>query len=215
MRRAVKGSRRYDSTRRREQARQNRWAVLQAARKRFLRAGYAATTIGEIAADAGLSVESVYKMFKNKPGLLKAVFDVSVAGDDEPVPIAEREDIQNVIAEPDPARKIELYAEHLSRTMPRVAPIDILIRDASGADPGARKIRRQVQREFLDGMGRFAENLAATGGLRPGLTVEQVRDVLWSFNSSDLFALLVLERRWPPEQYASVVAEAVKGALLP
>src|SRR5690349_16609626 len=102
----VKAPRRYDATRRREQARQTRAAVLRSARDRFLGDGYAATTIGQIAGDAGVSVETVYKAFANKAGLLKAVFDVSVAGDDEPVAMDQRDVIQAIAEEPDAVRKL-------------------------------------------------------------------------------------------------------------
>ena len=95
------GPRQYDSSRRQAHARERRAAVLRAALDRFLEQGYSSTTIAQVAGDADVSVETVYKTFGNKAGLLKAVFDVAVAGDDEPVPMVERDDIQRVIAEPD------------------------------------------------------------------------------------------------------------------
>src|SRR3954452_10586621 len=116
------GARRYDSSRRRARAGASRLAVLSAARDRFVTQGYTATTVAQIAADADVSVETVYKAFSNKAHLLKAVFDVAVAGDDHPVPIVERDAIQEVIAEPDAARKLARYLVHLAETMPRVAP---------------------------------------------------------------------------------------------
>lgn len=64
--------------------------MLQAARRLFLEHGYAATTMPAIAAAAGVSVQSVYKAFGNKAALLKTVFDVAIAGDDEPVPMLQR-----------------------------------------------------------------------------------------------------------------------------
>src|SRR3954469_4352156 len=97
---AVKTKRRYDSSRRREMADVNRRAILDAARELFLSHGYAATTIAEIASAAGVSVETVYKAFRNKPGVAKAVFDVGVVGEDEPVPMFERPEIKAVAAAP-------------------------------------------------------------------------------------------------------------------
>ena len=85
---SVKPRRRYDSSQGQEQARQTRWVVLQAARQLFLEDGFAATTMPAIAATAGVSVQTVYKTFGNKPRLAKAVFDVAIAGDDEPVPVS-------------------------------------------------------------------------------------------------------------------------------
>ena len=73
-------------------------------------------------------METVYKTFGNKAGLLKAVFDIAVVGDDEPVPMVERDDIQRVIAEPDAARELVLYFDHFVDTMPRTAPVQLLVR---------------------------------------------------------------------------------------
>src|SRR5690349_5136738 len=139
----------YDSSHRQARARANRRAMVAAARDRFLAEGYAATTLAEVAADAGVSVPTVYKAFGNKGGLLKAVFDVSVAGDDEPVPIPERDFIQAIIGEPDPARKIALYLEHLAETAPRAAPIHLLARDAGASDPDAADVFAQMRVELL------------------------------------------------------------------
>ena len=85
-------------------------------------------------------METVYKTFGNKAGLLKAVFDVAVAGDDEPVPMVERDDIQRVIAEPEPARKLALYFDHFVDTMPRTAPVQLLVA-RRGRDERRRRMR--------------------------------------------------------------------------
>src|SRR5215468_12401309 len=105
MPRSVKAPRSYDSSRRQEQARQSRAAVLREARRRFLADGFASTTVGVIAEGADVSVETVYKAFGNKAGLLKAVFDVAAVGDDEPIPLAEREMVAAIKAEPDSHKK--------------------------------------------------------------------------------------------------------------
>src|SRR6266545_3209775 len=115
--------RRYDASRRQEQARENRGRVLATARTLFLTKGYAETAMPEIAKAAGVSTQTVYKAFANKATLLKAVFDVSVAGDDEPVPIAERHLIATIRAEPDPARQIAMYFKHIAAVAPRVVPL--------------------------------------------------------------------------------------------
>src|SRR5688572_32990058 len=98
----VNPSRNYDSTRRQAQARATRARVLAVARDGFVAEGYAATTIPSIAAAAETSVETIYKAFGNKSALVKAVFDVTIAGDDEPIPVEMRESIQAIQAEPDP-----------------------------------------------------------------------------------------------------------------
>src|SRR5713101_6355034 len=99
----------YDSTGRQAHARQNRAAILDAARHLFLDHGYAASTMATIAAEAGVSVETIYKVFGNKPGLLQALFDVAVSGDDQAIPMLDREVLEHLWVEPDPAKKLRLY----------------------------------------------------------------------------------------------------------
>lgn len=212
---SVKGQpppRRYDSTRRRQQAQHNRRAVLVAARRRFLAQGYAATTIAEIARDAAVSVETVYKTFATKAGVLKALFDVSVAGDDEPIPMVERDAIQKVRDAPDAARKLEIYAKHLAATMPRSAPIQLLARDGAAVSPDAADVWKQIRQETLDAMTMFASALAQTGQLR--VSANQARDVLWTYHAPELYELLVLERGWSAARYGKFIARAWIDALL-
>src|SRR5215211_1427456 len=98
----------YDASRRQEAARRTRARVLEVARERFLADGYAATTLASIATAADVSVETINKAFRNKAGVLKAMFDVAIAGDDEPVPIAERGFVAAIQAEPDGPAKLRI-----------------------------------------------------------------------------------------------------------
>lgn len=205
-------ARRYDSTQRRQQAQQNRARVLQAARQRFLAQGYAATKIAEIARDAGVSVETVYKTFATKAGVLKALFDVSVAGDDDPIPMAQREIIQKVLDAPEATRKIAIYAEHLASTMPRSAPVQLLARDGAASSADAAAVWKQIRDETLTAMKMFAADLGKTGQLRVSAAV--ARDVLWTYHAPELYELLVLERGWSAARYGEFITAALTDALL-
>lgn len=202
----------YDSSRRRHQAEQNRVAVLTAARERFLAHGYATTTVADIARDAGVSVETVYKAFATKAGLLKALFDVSVAGDDEPIPMVQRDVIQRVIETAEATRKLEMYAGHLAATMPRTAPVQLLARDGAASSPDAAEVWKQIRHETLTAMGMFAADLARTGQLR--VNTKQARDILWTYHAPELYELLVLERGWSAARYGKFIANALIDALL-
>ena len=211
----VKPRRRYDSRGRQEQAGRSRWAMLQAARRLFLDRGYAATTMPAIAAAAGVSVQSVYKAFGNKPALLKAVFDVAIGGVDEPVPVLQREALGRVRAEPDPYRKLSLYGEFVAEVTPRHVPIQLLARAAATADPEAAGVWDQLRAERLAGLTLFARALHQDGHLRPGVSVDEARDLLWTYNSPELYELLVLQRGWTPQRYGRWLADALTAALLP
>jgi AcrR family transcriptional regulator len=212
---AVKTLRTYDATRRRELARQNRRALLDGAKRLFLERGFAATTMLEVATTAGVSVQNVYKVFGNKVGLAKAVFDVAIAGDDEPTPMVERASLTKVRDEPDPRRKMILYGEHLAAVAPRHVPLQLVILEAATTDAEAARVWQQLQDERLRGMSLFAKSLASAGQLREGVSATEARDVLWTYNSAELYRLLVIERRWSVTRYGRWVAAALTAALLP
>ncbi|HEV2809798.1 MAG TPA: helix-turn-helix domain-containing protein [Acidimicrobiales bacterium] len=211
---AVKPRRRYDARGRQEQAQRTRWTVLEAARRLFLEQGYAPTTMAAIATEAAVSVETVYKAFGNKAGLLKSVFDVSIVGDDEPVPLMQRESIRRMEAEGDPRRKLGMYGEHLSETSLRSVPVQLLVRAAAASDPAAAAVWEEMSTERLSGMTAFARHLHDGGHLRPGVSVEEARDVLWMYNSAEVYELLVMKRGWSPERYGGWIADALIAALL-
>jgi len=165
-----------------------------------------------VAGDVGVSVETIYKAFANKAGLLKAVFDVSVAGDDDPVPMAERDVIGQIIAEPDAARKLVLYAEHMVESMPRAAPVQLLARAAAAVDADAAAVWEQTRAELLKGMTLFAQDLERTGALQ--VPVDDARDVLWTYVSPELYELLVLARGWTVERYGTFLADGLVHALV-
>src|ERR1700735_929850 len=124
----------YDASGRRAQAQARRLAVVLAARDLFERDGFRPTTIAAIAERAGVSAESVYKSFGTKVAVAKAVFDLVIAGDEEPVPVAQRPAMQAVRVDPDVRRKIEMFVEALAQRQARSARVQILIRDGRHVD---------------------------------------------------------------------------------
>jgi AcrR family transcriptional regulator len=211
---AVVKRRGYNAPRRQAEAQRHRTRILGAARERFLTLGYAAATLPAIASDAGVSVETIYKVFGNKGRLFKTVFDVDLAGDDAAGPIAERPWVADITAEPNPHRKLRMYAQWLATAMSRVGPIQLVARAAASADAEMKGIWKQMGAERLEGIGGFAGHLAAGAHLRPNVTVEMARDVLWTYNSVELYELLVLERGWTLDGYTDFIASALSAALL-
>src|SRR3954453_18554187 len=114
----------YRSPTRAEAARATRQQVLRAAYALFSEHGYPRTTLAEIAAAAGVSVETVYKTFGNKRSLLKELADVTVGGDDEQVEVLERPDPLAVRDELDQRRQVAMFAAGMAVQMERVRPFD-------------------------------------------------------------------------------------------
>ena len=203
----------YDASRRREQARARRLAVVLAARELFETGGFRQTTIAAIAKQAGVSSESIYKTFGTKAALAKAVFDIELAGDDEPVPVAERPAMQAIRDEPDVRRKVAMFAGGLAQRQARSAAVQILIRDGRHVDDSLTRVWEALQREGLTGMTALGRHLLDTGQLREDLTLEQVRDILWNYLSIDAYERLVLIQGWSQQQYSDWLAHAMVSAL--
>ena len=209
----VKGRKPYDASSRQEQARASRRHVLATATRMFLERGYSDTTVPAVARAAGVSPQNVYKAFGNKPGLLKAVFDVAMAGDDEPLAMMQREALTRVREEPDPSEKLRLYGRFVADTAPRHTPIQLLARAAAATDPEAAALWDQLCAERLHGMTLFARGLAEH--LRDDVTVDDARDLLWTHNSPELYDLLVNARGWSPERFGLWLSASLIAALLP
>ena len=209
----VKPRRRYDSLRRAEQARQTRAAVTGAAQRLFLRDGFAATTIAAVAAEARVSVETIYKAFGGKPGLVRAICDQALAGEG-PVPAEARSDDLQA-SEPDPRKIIWGWGTLTAEVAPRISPILLLLRAAALTDPQMADLRADIDASRLSRMTRNARTLANGGHLRDDITVERAAEIMWTYSSPELYELLVLNRRWPAGRYGAFIADAMIAALLP
>jgi AcrR family transcriptional regulator len=209
----VKRGRNYDATGRREQARRSQQAVIATARRLFLANGYAATTIAAIAAEAGVSVETIYKSFGNKPNLVRAIRDEGLAGEG-PVHAEHRSD-EIQATEADPRVVIRSWGRLATEVAPRTAPILLLVRSAAAVDPDLAALDEEMERDHLARMTHNARYLVDGGHLRPGITPERARDVLVAYSSAELYDLLVVRRGWSVEEWGEFVAEAMIAALLP
>jgi AcrR family transcriptional regulator len=187
--------------------------VIDVARQRFLRDGYAATTVPAIAAEAGVAAKTVAAQFGNKAGLMKAVFDAALVGDAKPGGLEERDHIAAIHQEASAVRKLEMFAAALTAMLPRTAPIQLLLRQA-GTDAELAQVWATIKAGRLAGMTNVAQNLEAGGHLRRGLTADAARDVLWTYSSPELFDLLVGERGWTLPRYTEFLVDALKAALL-
>src|SRR5438067_1166293 len=134
MAKPVKAKRPYDSARRREQAGATRRAVLDAARGLFIDRGYASTSIEAIAAQAEVSPETVYAVFKNKRTLLRELIDVSIAGDDAPVPVLDRSWVRQMRQEKGITQRLEILARNGRLILERLSPIYEILRGAAATD---------------------------------------------------------------------------------
>ena len=209
----VKPGRRYDSSRRQRHALRTREVILAAARRLFLSGGYAGTTIAAIAEAADISVETIYKAFGGKPGLVRAIAEKGLEGAGQ-VPAEQRSDEMRNL-ERDPHKVMQQWGTLTTEVAPLAAPIALLIRTAASVDPEVGAVLEDLDRARLARMEHNARELLERGDFREGITLEHARDVLWTYSSPELYELLVLRQGWPLERYGRFVAEGMIAALLP
>jgi AcrR family transcriptional regulator len=213
MTRAVK-RRGYDSPLRREQAAGTRRRILAAAHELFERDGYTATSMGSVAAAAGVSLKTVYLAFESKSSLLRALWHLMLRGEQDTVPVAEQPWYQAVLAEPDPERQLRLNMRNSLMVKTRAGALLEVIRDAASATPEVGTLWARIQTEFYDNQRVIVQSIANKGALAPDLDVTAAVDILWSLNHPSLYGLLVTQRNWQPDRYEQWLGDLLCAQLL-
>jgi AcrR family transcriptional regulator len=202
----------YNSERRREAAGRNRTAVLAACRELLFRDGYHATTVRAVADQAGVSVETVYKSFGGKPGMVKALWDITLAGDDEPVPMADRPQTREILSTRAPGAKLRLYAAYVRGILERTAPLFTLLTQAG---PEVGEVLELGEQERLTGVTAFVTHLDEAGALGPEADPAHLADVLWALAGPQLYTQLTAGRGWSADTYEEWLAATLTATFLP
>jgi TetR/AcrR family transcriptional regulator, regulator of autoinduction and epiphytic fitness len=200
--------------RRQRRAGQTRQRILEAAADLFTAQGYAATTMQQIAERADVAWQTVYAVFGTKAAVLSAVFDVAVAGDDEPVSVAERPFVQEIRAAAEPREKAAIFARHLRESAARTADIMSVIDSAAATDPDVSELWRTLVGQGVRGMTLAATGFRDQGVLRPDLTVARAADILWLYVGPWAYRVLVTERGWTPDEYEEWLARTLYVQLM-
>jgi AcrR family transcriptional regulator len=203
-----KKRRAYNSSLRREAAQATRRSIIDSAKRLFLERGYAGTTMPAIADAAGIALDTVYATVGKKPALFRLLVEAAISGRDEAVPAEERDYVRAIRAEPDAARKLQIYAAALRSIQPRLAPLFQVLQAAASQDPDLKALWKEISQRRATNMRLLAQDLSTTGRLRVGLSVSTVADVIWSMNSPEFYLLLVEQRGWSPEAFERWLAQA-------
>ena len=180
----------------------------------FGRQGYAATTMQQIAEHADVAWQTVYAVFGTKAAVLSAVFDVAVAGDDEPVPVAERPFVQAIEDAHDPREKAAIFARHLRESATRTASVMSVIDAAASTEPEVAALWRTLVGQGVRGMTLAASGFRDQGVLRPDLTVARAADILWLYVGPWAYRVFVTERGWTLDEYEQWLARTLYTQLM-
>ena len=208
-------SRSYDNAGRESQSAETRQRIVEAARRLMVEKGYRGTTIVAVAERAGVHVDTVYQLVGRKPVLLRELIEQAISGTTGAVAAEDRDYVRAMASEPDPARKLDIYAGAIRHIQARMAPLLLALRDASSTEPDAARVWREISERRAANMRKLAQDLDAAGGLRPGLSVDEAADVIWATNSPEVYVLLTTERGWTPDRYERWLADTWRRLLLP
>ncbi|MGI8756693.1 MAG: TetR/AcrR family transcriptional regulator [Acidimicrobiales bacterium] len=197
----------YDNAGRQAQSQETRQRIIDAARQLMVERGYRAATIANIARGAGVHIDTVYELVGRKPVLLRELIEQALSGAQGVVVAEEREYVKVMQAEPDPARKLAIYARAVRQIQARMAPLFMALRDASATEPEARQVWREISDRRAANMRKLVRDLSATDGLRAGVSIDEAADMIWATNSAELYVLLTGERGWSPDHYERWLAD--------
>ncbi len=190
-----------------------RRAVVDAARTLFVERGYAATTIEAISEHSDVPSATVYRLFSSKLGILKALLDTSIAGDDRPRPVQERPDVASLFTERDPRKLLAGFASITSAINQRTNDVYRVLVSAAGSDPAAAELLSELRLQRDRGQSRIARSIARAGVLKPGLRERDAADVIHALMSPEVYRLLVGDRGWTPERYQQWLATTLAQQL--
>lgn len=203
---AKTGRRRYRSRLREEQAEHTKRAVVQAAHDLFVANGWAATGMRDVAANAGVALETVYSHFTSKRGLLRAVADAAVVGDDAPVPLARRPEFV-AMGKGRRRARIAAAARIATAVNVRTSAVAELLRQAAPTDDEIAEMLRSTHE------GRRTDVAAALEMIVGRPATAEERDGVWAVVSPEVYLLLVEESGWRTEQYEAWLAATLEHVI--
>jgi AcrR family transcriptional regulator len=167
-----------------------------------------------IADAAGVSIETIYLSIGGKPGLVRYLVETALSGTDDPVPPQRRKGVAEIRAEPDPRHKLQLFARSVRPMLARLAPIWQVVIEAAPTDADLRSLVAELQERHARSMRLVIEHLAEAGRMRPAISRQTARDVVWAMNSPEFYRLLVVGRHWTGEEFENWLADAWQRLLL-
>jgi len=175
--------------------------LIAAASELFVERGYAATTLTDVAARAGLAARTVYLRFATKAELLRRCIGTAIVGDTAPVPLVERDWVEAAMAAPTLEDRIRRMAAVTAQLMHRTGALLAVARQAAAVEPeiaGAAQAGRDETRRNLH---EFWQRAADDGLLPPGSDLEWLRETASLLAQADTYLLLRATTGWDAEVY--------------
>ena len=184
-------------------ARETRRVIIDGAARLFGERGYHGTSLGLIASEAGVAVQTIYNSVGAKHDVLSAVLDLTAAAEEVPVR-----------SESDPRRIVAALVEFWRASLPRTARMARVAREAAATKPQAAALEHARTVRRLRGCADVARRLADRGALRTGLSVDHAAAAIFAIGHPETYRTLVLDGTWPDERWSAWAQAALEAALL-
>ena len=200
----------YDNSSRAEAALATRRRIIDAAGAILLREGYHAMSVSQLASSAGVSAQTVYNAIGGKADVVKAVYDVMLVGDDDPVAMQDRPEFQAMSQAPDREAFVRAYAALCATIYERVGPLlGVILAQGAGGDAGLQEFVATIDRERRAGNTNALVALDRAHGLPPRLDRERFIDIVWAITAPEIYDRFVRRSGWSHRMYAAWLGEAL------
>jgi AcrR family transcriptional regulator len=199
----TQGRRAYDSSGRRARAAETRRQIVDAAHELFVANGFAGTTIVAVAKKAGVSAPTVYAAFTSKAELLRAAIEFALAGDEDPIAVADRPLARWVYEAETAVELLSRYAVMMGELAARAAPVYMVLVAAADVEPELANLLSDFEKQRLKASTMLATAVRDRGGLPGGRSLAEARDTIWVCNAPELYVWLTSRRRWSNSRYVS------------
>lgn len=193
--------RQYHSTVRSASAAATRARIRQAAARLFVAKGFVATTMREVAAEAGVGQRTLYDAFPTKAALFGHTLGVATVGDEEPVRVADRPQVLAAHTQPDPHTALAQSLDYATALLERAGDLIMVSVEAAGADPDMRAAADAGAKATYQIHLSLTQALHDKKALRPGLDPATAADILYALCSPHMHQLLRRHRRWSHARY--------------
>jgi len=208
-------ARSYKAEGRAEQALRTRARILAAAAELLLDGGgYAGMTISALARRADVSAQTVYNSVGGKADIIKAVYDLALAGDEDPTPMSARPAFRRVSGASNVDEWAGAYAAWVTTIWARVGPLlGVLLAHGPAGDPVLEEFLVTIDGERRRGNLNSLEGLLVQRVVRRGKALDACVDAVWTLTSPEVYDRLVGRRGWTTAAYERWLAAQLRTAV--
>lgn len=198
----------YHSKTRDAQAAKTRSLILESAKKLFQQEGFDCVTIDRIAAEAEVSKQTIYTVFKTKRRLLQSLIDEALPEEQ----FAQL--VETSMREKSPRKRLSITARLARQIYDAEQELMDIIRGASVVAPEFKELEQEREKRRYERQGEFVRMMENEKSLAEGLTLDRARDLLWILTGRDLYRMAVAERGWTSDEYEKWLADLLAASLI-